>query len=100
MTILHDFNGTDGFGPEADLLQSSDGDFYGTTFSGGDFDKGTIFRLGADGSFTTLHNFAGGDGANPRSALIQALDGDFYGTTSTGGASGAEPCSASVRAAA
>jgi uncharacterized repeat protein (TIGR03803 family) len=56
VTILHDFGGasTDGASPEAGLLQAADGNFYGTTYRGGAFDRGTIFRLTAAGSFTLV----------------------------------------------
>jgi uncharacterized repeat protein (TIGR03803 family) len=68
------------------LILSRDGYLYGTTFTGGDFGYGTVFRVSSDGVETVLHSFGQGsiDGANPK-GLIQASDGDFYGTTSNGG---------------
>ncbi len=57
-------------GPRA-LLQSADGNFYGTTFRDGDHGSGTLFRLTPAGALTTLHSFAGGaDGESPN-ALTQ-----------------------------
>jgi uncharacterized repeat protein (TIGR03803 family) len=49
-TILHDFDQSDGggFWPEDDLVQGTDGAFYGTTTRGGDMDLGTIFRIEAN----------------------------------------------------
>jgi uncharacterized repeat protein (TIGR03803 family) len=90
LTILHAFSGTDGRGrdgsyPRASLLQARDGNFYGTTYAGGTFGIGTIFRMTADGAVTMLHAFSGTDGANPVASLIQASDGNLYGTTSAGG---------------
>src|SRR5262249_31378057 len=35
-TVLHQFEGTDGFGPEVGLLRDSKGNLYGATSSGGD----------------------------------------------------------------
>jgi uncharacterized protein (TIGR03437 family) len=77
--------------PIAGLVQATDGDFYGTTDSGGaDFGTGTVFKMTPAGTLTTLHSFDSTDGASPFAALIQAADGNFYGTTYTGGANCAE----------
>jgi uncharacterized repeat protein (TIGR03803 family) len=35
----------DGENPDAALIQAANGDFYGTTFNGGTFGLGTVFRL-------------------------------------------------------
>lgn len=43
-TVLHAFQGPDGWQPNG-LLQATDGDFYGTTFMGGANDEGTAFRI-------------------------------------------------------
>src|SRR6185503_9449182 len=73
----------------AALIQASDGNFYGTTFAGGSFGKGTAFKMTAAGVVTLLHTFTGGaDGESPFAALFQANDGNFYGTTYSGGAGG------------
>jgi uncharacterized repeat protein (TIGR03803 family) len=92
VTVLHAFaGGTDGASPSAALIQAADGNFYGTTPTGGAAGLGTVFQMtpGSPWTVTVLHAFAGGtDGASPSSALIQAADGNFYGTTSTGGAAG------------
>ena len=73
-----------GEGPR-ELIQGSDGNFYGITFSGGRFDAGTIFRIDAAGVLTTLHHFSRRDGSLP-AGVIQAADGNLYGTTRAGGA--------------
>lgn len=45
LTVLHHFLGVlDGSHPSAGLVQGADGEFYGTTFSGGPHDEGTIFK--------------------------------------------------------
>ena len=78
-------NCTDGSGPYAGLVEGSDGDFYGTTYSGGTSGVfGTVFKITPAGALTTLHSFDLSDGAGPDSGLVQAANGDFYGTT-TGG---------------
>jgi uncharacterized repeat protein (TIGR03803 family) len=51
---LHAFDGTDGSGPEAGLVQGSDGSFYGTTAFGGEPDFGTVFKITSGGTFTSL----------------------------------------------
>jgi len=85
LTTLYTFHadGSAGDGPEAGLVQGTDGGFYGTTgLEGG---AGTIFRITASGIFNTLHVFSTIDGAAPYGGLIQATDGNFYGTTYLGG---------------
>ena len=92
LTTLHSFNGSDGVGPSAALVQATDGNVYGTTLFGGsggcDSGCGTVFKITPSGALTTLHSFAGypTEGANPFAGLVQASDGNFYGTTYNGGA--------------
>jgi uncharacterized repeat protein (TIGR03803 family) len=96
LTTLHSFDVTDGAKPSAGLVQATDGNFYGTTISGGattcndGYGCGTVFKITPGGTLTTLHSFDGGtDGAFPYAALVQATDGNFYGTAIAGGANGA-----------
>lgn len=86
-TVLHSFAGsTDGGAPYGGLVQGSDGNFYGTTSTGGAGHLGTIFRITPAGVFTLLHSFTGSlDGGVPYGALVQGSNGYFYGTTTTGG---------------
>lgn len=88
-TVLHSFGASgDGATPDGELLQASDGNFYGTTESGGT-GYGTVFKITAAGVETVLHSFGSGtDGVNPYGSLIQASDGNLYGTTELGGANG------------
>jgi uncharacterized repeat protein (TIGR03803 family) len=78
---------TDGGGPSAALVQATNGNLYGATYTEGAGHFGTIFEITPGGTLTTLHSFAGHptDGAGPQSALIQAIDGNLYGTTTGGG---------------
>jgi uncharacterized repeat protein (TIGR03803 family) len=86
LTTLYSFMGlTDGKWPQAALIQASDGNLYGTTWQGGAYDNGTVFRITTDGALTTLYSFAGTDGAWSTASLIQANDGNLYGTTSANG---------------
>ncbi len=92
LTMLYKFcsqtNCTDGSFPYAGLTLATDEDLYGTTATGGVYDKGTIFRITPHGALTTLYSFCAQtdclDGTGP-SALIQGADGNFYGTTGAGG---------------
>ena len=84
LTTLHNFAGqpSDGAVPYAKLVRGTDGNFYGTTHSGGTNGDGTVFKMTPSGTVTILHSFtAQGDGTNPAAGLIQARDGNFYGTT-------------------
>ena len=89
LTTLYNFcsqtNCQDGAYPTPGLVLAIDGNFYGTTNSGGTGGSGTVFKITPNGTLTTLHTFAFRDGANPTSGLVQATDGNFYGTTSFGG---------------
>jgi uncharacterized repeat protein (TIGR03803 family) len=84
----------DGEYPIAGLIQATDGDFYGTTSSGGPYvsvahTAGTVFRITSGGALTTLYSFClqsgCADGEYPTAALVQATNGNFYGTTFDGG---------------
>jgi len=94
LTTMVQFDETNGQEPNG-LIQGFDGNFYGTTLSGGTrsgFGVGTIFILSRAGSLSTLYNFCTtscNDGDDPEAGVIQANDGNFYGTTSGGGTSGA-----------
>jgi uncharacterized repeat protein (TIGR03803 family) len=93
-----------GNSPHAELLQASDGNFYGTTEYGGSgacptFPRGgytgcgTVFRINAKtGAQTVLFNFpwdsatsSAPDGAYPTAGLIQGKDGALYGLAADGG---------------
>jgi uncharacterized repeat protein (TIGR03803 family) len=87
VTVLHNFNATDGEKSFAALVRGADGNFYGTTsFGGGNPNSGgTVFKITPSGRLTTLHSFGISDGSGADAALIQANDGNFYGTTSNAG---------------
>lgn len=92
-TVLTSFIGypTNGNNPEAALVGGTNGNYYGTTFSGGteaicSGGCGTVFKITSTGRLTTLHSFDYDDGQNPSAGLVQATNGSFYGTTYGGGA--------------
>ncbi|HTZ98378.1 MAG TPA: choice-of-anchor tandem repeat GloVer-containing protein [Terriglobales bacterium] len=94
LTVLYSFcqqvNCDDGASPRAPLVETINGNFYGTTENNGTRDQGVIFRITPTGTFTTLYNFCQqrgcADGANPVAGLVQS-NGNLYGTTRYGGAS-------------
>jgi uncharacterized repeat protein (TIGR03803 family) len=66
------------------------GNLYATTYSGGDFNYGVVFKITTSGLESVLHHFAGGtDGASPEGRLLRTNAGVFFGTTTAGGVSGA-----------
>ncbi len=99
--ILHSFSPYDkaqaqgGLFPRTGLILGADGNFYGTTDSGGANLSGTIFRITPAGDYSVLYSFSAttptnhgtvtnNDGLSPTN-LIQAKDGSFYGTAWGGG---------------
>src|SRR6266567_3710321 len=86
---LHSFTGgNDGANPFAALAQGRDGSFYGTTFQGGDYDIGAVFRITTSGTFTNLISLNITNGDLPYAGLALGVDENFYGTSYQGGAYG------------
>ncbi|HLY02985.1 MAG TPA: choice-of-anchor tandem repeat GloVer-containing protein [Candidatus Cybelea sp.] len=84
---LHEFGNSagDGTNPYAGLIVVK-GTLYGTTFSGGSNNSGTVFAVTKTGEETVLHSFgASGDGSGPAARLLD-VNGTLYGTTTVGGA--------------
>jgi len=86
-TLLHSFAGTpDGENPVAAVVVDPAGNVYGTTYYGGTFGYGTVFKIDITGQLTILHSFnASPDGANPTAGLTLDAAGNLYGVTSAGG---------------
>jgi len=85
LTQLYGFTGDDGDYPQSGLSLGFDGNFYGTTETGGPLRKGTVFKISPSGSMTVLYEFTDGtDGAYPWAPPIQAPDGNIYGVTYNG----------------
>ena len=83
-----EYSSVSGVVPGSDLVQGSDGSFYGTDRVGGASNDGIVFRITAAGALTTLYSFSGSDGSTIVAGLVQGSDGNFYGTTAGGGAYG------------
>jgi uncharacterized repeat protein (TIGR03803 family) len=95
--VLHSFTGgtTDGEHPFIAQLVSFAGYLYGITPYGGQWGKGTVFRIDPDGNnYSVVYSFQGAptDAGYPIGPLL-AVEGTpaspavLYGTTATGGAS-------------
>jgi uncharacterized repeat protein (TIGR03803 family) len=67
-------------GTYGDLIQGSDGSFYGTTST-------TVFKMDAAGTVTVLHRLIDSDGVYRPRGVVQGSDGSLYGTAK-GGAEG------------
>ncbi len=81
--------GMDGASPFAALVQGRDGLFYGTTYGGGSYAGGTVYKITPTGTLTPLWQFGSlsnvADGVRPYAALVLGSDGSFYETASSGG---------------
>lgn len=88
-TVVYRFGGSaDGGIPYASLIADAEGNFYGTTASGGDLacnggkGCGAVFKLDHAGNETVLYGFSGSpDGDAPQAGVIRDASGNLYGTT-------------------
>jgi uncharacterized repeat protein (TIGR03803 family) len=80
----------DGASPYAGLIADSAGNFYGTTYYGGKYGLGSVFKMDASGNVTILHSCVGGtaDGKYVWGGLFRDAAGNLYGTTQQGGTYG------------
>ena len=77
-------------GPAGKVVMDANNNVYGTTYLGGAYGYGAIFRLTPyyDGQwiYSSLHDFTGGsDGGYPISDIVIDSSGNLYGTASVGG---------------
>jgi uncharacterized repeat protein (TIGR03803 family) len=92
-TIIHTFPSRpkDGVYPEGTLAFDKAGNLYGTTFSGGRYNYGTVYELtpAKKGRWTEriLHAFKNSpkDGGGPAAGIVFDPAGNIYGTTEGGG---------------
>ena len=96
-TTLLSFSGSTGQQPEAGLITDANGDLFGTAYSGGANNYGTVFEVKNTGTVaapiygsspTTLLSFNGSNGQAPKAGLTADARGDLFGTTELGGANG------------
>ncbi len=74
--------------PQCTLLLDEDGTLYGTTYSGGRSNFGTVFAVktnGTDFRIVRSLGLAPIEGREPRVGLVEAPDGTLLGTTRIGG---------------
>jgi uncharacterized repeat protein (TIGR03803 family) len=85
LSTIFDFGSSDynGFYPLDTLIVASNGNFYGTSSTGGvgAASAGTIFEITPSGNFTDLYNFCSNCGDVPyfpQFGLVQASNGNLY----------------------
>ncbi|MGA9354453.1 MAG: choice-of-anchor tandem repeat GloVer-containing protein [Terriglobales bacterium] len=89
-SVLYNFKGSDGDGdvPDSMSFRDSAGNLFGTTFQGGAYSFGTIFKLDTQGHETIVYNFCPKtpctNGAYP-GGVAPGKNGSLYGTTYAGG---------------
>jgi uncharacterized repeat protein (TIGR03803 family) len=81
-TVVYTFAGMpDGSYPEAGVIRDAAGNLYGTTYYGGAWGFGTVYKVTAAGHETILYSFTGAaDGSYPQTTLIRDSAGTLYGT--------------------
>lgn len=91
--LLYAFTGyPDGFTPYAGVTLDQEGNVYGTTGGGGNYDRGTVYELtppknGGNWTESIIYSFDenGDDGNIPGAAVTFDSSGNLYGTTAFGG---------------
>jgi uncharacterized repeat protein (TIGR03803 family) len=95
-TVLYTFTGgADGGIPQGALVRDEEGNLYGTTLNGGNFNSlacrnnangcGVIFKVDRHGKETVLHTFDALTEGNTPTGLVRDRDGTLYGTSTYGG---------------
>jgi len=83
---LVDFDFTNGANPRSSVIQATDGNLYGMTYTGGTDSLGVIFRYDINtNTYSKLLDFTGINGGNPTRKLTQTNNGKLVGTTIFGG---------------
>jgi uncharacterized repeat protein (TIGR03803 family) len=83
-TVLYRFTDRlDGDGEfPAGVVADAAGNLYGTTYDGGAYGYGDVFKITPSGTFSIFYSFTGGtDSGDPKSPLIIDQAGNLYGTT-------------------
>jgi uncharacterized repeat protein (TIGR03803 family) len=98
LSTITSFDGADGANPDfGSLIQGVNGNFYGSTISGGanygcgnDLGCGTVFSVTPTGQLTTIYSFCAQpnctDGTELFGGVVQGTAGELYGVTAEGGA--------------
>ena len=91
ITAVASFSGSNGSFPDAGLTLDASGNLYGTTYSGGTNNDGTIFEIAAGSTaVTTIASFDNTNNTNDSrpSGLTRDASGNLFGTTQEGGPTG------------
>jgi uncharacterized repeat protein (TIGR03803 family) len=86
--VLHSFapGPPKGASPSAGVIRDAAGNLYGTTFAGGAWNQGVIYKVDPTGRLSVLYTFTGGtDGGGPNAGVVRDAAENFYGTTTYGG---------------
>ena len=59
------------------LVQGRDGNLYGSSYSGGTSDDGSIFKVSLSGAITVVHDFTTTEGGSCYSSFVLNTDGNF-----------------------
>jgi uncharacterized repeat protein (TIGR03803 family) len=90
-SLIHSFDGYDGWEPTSGLTMDSSGNLYGTTSAGGTVGYGTIFQLtrGSKGQWTVnvLRSLDGNDGSSAVGPVAIDRAGNVYAAAQFGGLS-------------
>lgn len=92
--VVHAFGAlADGVAEPAELIEGSDGNFYGNArraldSAGTPNYAGAVYRMTPNGTVSRLHAFTRGAGGYGPNSLIQASDGNLYGTAGDGSLGG------------
>jgi len=90
-SLLHRFTGgSDGSGPQGDLIFDRSGNIYGTTLSGGPNGHGAVYEFtpsGAGWTETVLYSASGGESgySSPTGGVVFDRSGNLYGVLHDGG---------------
>ncbi len=85
-TKLYDFQGSFGSNPVGALIEGTNDILYGTTQSGGTYQKGVLFRFELlDLNYTKVFDFNDSLGNYPSNTLIKVDNSTLIGTTNAGG---------------
>ncbi len=89
LAAIASFNGINGNGPYGHVALDANGNLYGTTYTGGTNNQGTVWEVAkGSGNVATIASFSGTNGANPFSNVTLDANRNLFGTTSGYGADG------------
>jgi len=92
--VIYNFTGkgSDGATPYGGPILDRSGNLYGSTYLGGKFGAGSVYKLSPNGSswtYTSLYSLkAGADGSGPAFGSLAVYNGALFGTTEGGGSFG------------